>query len=298
MPQTERDLQSIWSFIDNVSFTQGYVDAAGIKTRYINAGPKDAPVVVMVHGMGGTWENFIGNLAEFSKTFNTYAFDLMGHGYSEKPDRVYEIEGYVAQLEGFLEALSLKKVSLFGLSIGGWISTKFTIRHPEMVDKLIVMSAWGRPRAETVVTKQSEEGMNKVLEQRLQSVRTPSLEGINKVFETLIADPKDRMRDLLTLRLRVYQQEGMVSAMKNVFTGISPEYWDANMLTDEDLKSVSRPTMVMACVDNEDLFLKMAYEYKALIPGVEWFEILGASHWPQWETADVVNEAAINFYTS
>ena len=52
----------------------------------------------------------------------------------------------------------------------------------------------------------------------------------------------------------------------------------------------------MAYVDHEDMFLKMAYEYKALIPGVEWFEILGASDWPQWETADVVNKAAIEFF--
>lgn len=296
MSSTERDLRSIWAFMDQVAFTQGFVDAGGIRTRYINAGPKDAPVVVMVHGMGGTWENFTGNVAEFSKHFNTYAYDLTGHGYSDKPAKVYDIAGYVEQLEGFLAALNLTKVSLFGLSIGGWVSTKFTIRHPEMVDKLIVMSAWGRPRVAAVETEQSREGMQKVLEQRLESVRNPTFEGIDKVFETLIADPKDRMQDLLTLRLRVYQQDGMVDAMANVFAGISPEHWNKNMLTDEDLKSVSVPTMVMACVDNEDSFLKMAYEYKALIPGVEWFEILGASHWPQWETAEVVNKAAIDFY--
>lgn len=298
MPEEKRDLRSIWSFMDNIAFTQGYADADGIRTRYINAGPKDASVVVMIHGMGGTWENFIGNVAPLSEKFNVYAYDLAGHGYSDKPDKVYDVECHIAQLKGFLKAMNLSRVSLFGLSLGGWVSTKFTIRHPEMVDKLIVMSAWGRPRSPTVETQKSKEGMSKVLEQRLQSVRNPSFEGIDKVFETLIADPEDRMQDLLTLRLRVYQQDGMVTAMKNVFQGISPEYWDKNMLTDEELKSVSRPTMVMACIDNEDSFLKMAHEYKALIPDIEWFEILGASHWPQWETADIVNKAAIRFYTS
>lgn len=294
MSETDRDLRSIWAYMDKVAFTQGYVDAAGTNTRYVNAGPKDAPVVVMIHGMGGTWENFTANFAEFSKHYNTFAYDLKGHGYSSKPNNVYDIEGYVEQLEGFLKALNLQKVSLFGLSIGGWISTKFTIRHPEMVDRLIVMSAWGRPRE--VETPESEERMKEALVHRLKSVENPSFEGIDKVFETLIADPKDRMQDLLTLRLRVYQQEGMVEAMKNVFMGISPEYWNKNTLTDEDLKSVSRPTLVIACVDNEDVFLKMAYEYKELIPGVEWFEVLGASHWPQWETADEVNNAAIRFF--
>lgn len=292
MAETERDLRSIWAFLDRMPFTQGYVDAGGIKTRYVNAGPKDAPVVVMVHGMGGTWENFIANFAAFAKHFNTYAYDLVGHGYSDKPDRVHDVAAHVAQLEGLVKAFNLSRISLFGLSIGGWVATRFTILHPEIVHRLVVMSAWGRPQQET--PGQSAR-MQEVLAQRLKSVEQPTYESIDKVFETLIADPKKRMQDLLALRLRVYQQEGMVQTMRNVFMGISPEYWNRNVLTDEDLKSVSRPTMIIACVDNPDPFLKMAYEYKALIPGVEWCEVLGASHWPQWETADQVNDAAIRF---
>lgn len=294
MSEEKRDLRSIWSFLDNVAFTQGYVDAAGIKTRYINAGPKDAPVVVMLHGMGGTWENFTGNFAEFSKHYNTYAYDLMGHGYSEKPSRTYDVEGYVTQLEGFLKALNLTKINLFGLSLGGWVSTKFTSRYPEMVEKLVVMSAWGRIR-KNHTEEDHKKGMA-ILGHRMKSVEDPSFERIDRIFDNLIADPNNRMRDLLTLRLRVYQQDGMVPAMKNVFEGIMPESWAKNVLTDEELKGIKVPTLVMACPDSDDEFLVMAHEYKSLIPGIEWFEVRGASHWPQWETADKVNEAAIKFY--
>lgn len=295
MSDTERDLRSIWALLDHVEFTQSYVDAGGTRTRYVNAGPKDAPVVVMVHGMGGTWENFIGNFAEFSKHFNTYAYDLMGHGYSDKPDQVYGANQYVGQLEEFLKALNIKKVNLFGLSMGAWTSTLFASRHPEMVDKLVIMSAWGRPQPER--SEADKAAMKKVLEQRLESVENPTFEAIDTVFETLIHDPKDRMQDLLTLRLRVYQQDNMVQTMKNVFMGVGPAYND-NLVTDEVLKGIKVPSMVMACVDNEDIFLEHGRQYRALIPGVEWFEILGASHWPQWETADMVNEAAIKFIKS
>lgn len=296
MSETERDLRSMWAFLDNVAFTQGYADAGGTRTRYVNAGPKDAPVVVMIHGMGGTWENFIGNFAEFSKHFNTYAYDLMGHGYTDKPNQVYDANAYVGQLEGFLEAMNIEKVNLFGLSMGGWTSTLFTARHPEKVEKLLVMSAWGRPQPKP--TEEQQAKLKEVLGQRLKSVENPTFEGIDKVFETLIADPKMRMQDLLAVRLRVYQQENMVQTMKNVFMGIGPEHYNQNLVTDEILKSISRPTMLMACVDNPDIFLDMAYEYKELIPDVEWVEILGASHWPQWETKEIVNEAAIKFFKS
>jgi pimeloyl-ACP methyl ester carboxylesterase len=296
MTEAKRDLRSIWAFLDNVAFTQAYVDAGGIRTRYINAGPKDAPVVVMIHGMGGSWENFTANFGEFSKHFNTYAYDMKGHGYSAKPDEVHDVESHLAHLEGFLAALKLTKVNLFGLSLGGWVSTKFTIRHPEMVEKLIVMSAWGRPRE--APTPEVIEMMKKGRGERMKAVENPTYEAIDAVFAGLIEDPADRMQDLLALRLRLYQQPGMVKTMSNVFGGLEDGYWQKNQLSDDELKSVSRPTMVMACIDHEDMFLKMAFEYKALIPGVTWFEILGASHWPQWETADKVNNAAIDFFKS
>lgn len=296
MSSDNRDLRSIWAQLDNVAFTQGYVDAGGVKTRYVNAGPKDAPVVIMIHGMGGTWENFIGNFPVLAQHFNTYAFDLVGHGYSEKPDRVHDVNAYVAQLKGFIDAFGFDKVSLMGLSIGGWTSTKFTITYPELVEKNLVMSAWGRPRGD--MTPEMHKTGKAILADRLKAVDEPSFEAMDKVFSELIAKPEDRMSDFLTLRLRVYQQEGMSKVMRNVFAGISPEGYERNMLDDDALKSVNRPTMVIATPDFPDLFLKNAHEYKALIPGLEWAEVLGASHWPQWEVADQVNKIAVEFFQS
>jgi len=294
MTQQEPDLRSIWSYLDNVAFTQGYVDAGGVRTRYVQAGPKDAPALVMVHGMGGSWENFIANVAVHAQHFNTFAFDLLGHGYTDKPDRVYAVEDYVAQLKGFIAAMGLKQVNLLGLSIGGWTTTKFTIRYPELVIKQMVLSAWGRPRS--VETPETIALLQQALVHRLKAVDEPSWQAINEVFDSLIAKPEDRMLDLLTFRLRVYRQPGMSKTMRNVFAGVSPAVWDKNMLTDEELKSVSRPTMVVGCVDNPDVFLKMAYEYKALIPNVQWAEVLGASHWPQWERADDINRISLGFF--
>lgn len=296
MSNSETDLKSIWSHLDTLAFTQGYVDAAGVKTRYVNAGPKDAPVVVMIHGMGGSWENFTANFPVFAQHFNTYAFDLVGHGYSEKPDRVHDVTAYVAQLKGLIEAFGHKKVNLFGLSIGGWTSTRFTVENPDMVDKNIVMSAWGRPRG-NVTPEQHEKGMA-IRADRLAAVDNPTFEAMDKVFSELIADPKDRMKDLLTLRLRIYLQEGMPEVMRNVFEGVSPEGWTRNELNDEALKSISRPTMVIATPDFPDMFLANALEYKKLIPNLVWKEVFGASHWPQWEVADEVNKIAIEFYNS
>lgn len=294
MSQSEPDLRSIWSFLDNVPFRQGFVDAGGVRTRYIQAGEPDAPPLVMVHGMGGSWENFIGNVGALSKRFHVTAFDLLGHGYSAKPDQVYQVKDYVRQLGDFLDAMDLKRVNLLGLSIGGWVSTRFTIEHPDRVEKLMVLSAWGRPRPNE--SPESRQAGLAELAKRLKAVDEPSFEAMDKVFAGLIANPKDRMQDLLALRLRLYRQAGMPTVMRNVFEGISPGVWEQNMLSDEDLKRVSRPTMVVACVNHPDVFLKNAQEYRALIPGVQWKELTYASHWPQWEEAEELNRTCIEFF--
>lgn len=296
MSNPEPDLRSIWSHLDNLEFRQGYIDAAGIRTRFVQAGPADAPPLVMVHGMGGSWENFIANFAEHAKHFNTVAFDLVGHGYSAKPDQVYQVRDYVRQLGGVIDAFGFSKVHLLGLSIGGWTSTRYTIENPDRVEKLLVLSAWGRPRPNE--TPESRALMMAELAKRLKAVDEPTYEAMDEVFAGLIARPEDRMQDLLAFRLRIYRQEGMPKVMRNVFAGIAPGVWEENMLTDDDLRSVSRPTMVVACVGHPDIFLKNAMEYKALIPGVEWHELHYASHWPQWEEADELNRISIGFFAS
>lgn len=288
------DLLSIWSFLDNVAFTQGYVDAAGYKTRYINAGPKDAPVVVMIHGMGGSWENFTANFAAFSKHFNTFAYDLVGHGYTAKPDKVIDVNVYVEQLKGFVDAFELKDLHLFGLSMGSWTSLKFTLKYPELVAKNIIMSSWGRPRG--FITPEMKKAGEQILVDRLKSVDEPSYEAIDKVFDGLIHNPSQRMKDLVTLRLRLYQQEEMPKSMRNIFEGVSYENWDRLVFTDDELRSLTGPTMILPCVDFPDLFLKTAHEYKELIPDLVWVPVKGASHWPQWEEADFVNEESIKFF--
>lgn len=296
MSELQPDLRSIWSFLDNIEFKQGYVDAAGIRTRYVQGGRPDAPAVVMVHGIGGSWENFIANFAAHAQHFNTFAFDLVGHGYSAKPDQVHDVDAYVAQLKGFIEAMGLEKVNLLGLSVGGWTASKFSARYPDLVNRLVVLSAWGRPREEE--PEESKATIQAQIAERLKSVDEPTIERMDQVFAQLIARKEDRMQDLLALRLRLYQQEGMPKTMRNVFAGLSPQYYSKNALSDEELMSISCPTMVMACVNHPDVFLKNAYEYKALIPNLSWVELGRASHWPQWEEADEVNRRTISFLRS
>ena len=76
--------ESIWSSLRGVSFSQGWLDAGGIRTRYIASGKSDAPVLVLLHGTGGHAEAYVRNLKAHGSHFRTYAIDLLGHGWTDK----------------------------------------------------------------------------------------------------------------------------------------------------------------------------------------------------------------------
>ena len=110
--------RSIWGHLMRTSFQQGWVDVAGVRTRYVQAGPADAPAVVMLHGTASSWECFSANLHQHSKHFNCYAIDMVGSGLTDKPDYDYEIPVYVAHVRGFMAAMNIKRASLIGVSLG------------------------------------------------------------------------------------------------------------------------------------------------------------------------------------
>lgn len=288
---SNENYQSIWTHLMDAPFRQDYVDAGGVKTRYVNAGPKDAPKLIMLHGMGGSWENCFANFPEHAKYFDTYAIDMLGHGFTDKPDRLMTTAEYVNHVKNFMDAMGIEKASFVGLSLGSWVSTKLAAKYPERVEKVSMLSAWGRLIAKPDVNSPFFREGNK---NRLAAAMNPTWERMEKIFEGLIAKPEQRLPDLLGLRMKIYAQPGMGKAMENIFNGL--EYsWGDGYVTDEEARSIKCPYLIYATVDHEDIFLACAYEYAKLIPNNRLVELKGASHWPQWEALEEFNRINLEF---
>lgn len=72
----------------------------------------------MLHGTSGTWETFCANIPVLSQHFNCYAIDMIGSGFTGKPDVDYEIPVYVAHLDDFMRTVGLTHASFIGVSRG------------------------------------------------------------------------------------------------------------------------------------------------------------------------------------
>jgi len=96
--------------------------------------------LVLVHGFGNEahiWDDFAPVVAPH---YRTVAVDLRGHGDSDRdPERRYDYEHHVADLEAVTDALGIERLVLVGHSFGGRTSTFFAAKHPERMAGLVIV---------------------------------------------------------------------------------------------------------------------------------------------------------------
>ncbi len=126
------------------AFEYQSVSLHGHDIAYRMAG--DGPNVLLIHGMAGssrTWRAVMPRLAEECRVI---APDLMGHGESAKPTADYSLGGFAAMLRDLLGALDIDQVTVVGQSLGGGIAMQLAYQHPELAERLVLVSSGGLGR--------------------------------------------------------------------------------------------------------------------------------------------------------
>ncbi len=109
-------------------------------THYELCGPDSGQSVVLIHGFSVPYFVFDPTFNFLvSAGFRVLRYDLFGRGFSDRPYTRYNLELFVNQLKDLLCALNIKRVNLIGLSMGGAISSAFTVSFPESVRRLILI---------------------------------------------------------------------------------------------------------------------------------------------------------------
>jgi Predicted hydrolases or acyltransferases (alpha/beta hydrolase superfamily) len=110
----DKDYSSIWLSLCELEFTQQFVTIGDVRTRIMTTGDRGKPALVFLHGTGGHWEAFSRVIGRLSEHFFCIAYDMVGNGFSSKPDYPYEIKVYVDHLIGVLDHFGVEKASLIG----------------------------------------------------------------------------------------------------------------------------------------------------------------------------------------
>lgn len=121
-----------------------YRTVLGQRLRLRDSGPRDAPVLILLHGFGSsleTWEHWARPL---SARYRVIRLDLPGFGLTgPDPTGNYSDERTLTVIAGLMDQLHLSRATLIGNSLGGRFAWQFAARHPQRVDRLVLISPDG-----------------------------------------------------------------------------------------------------------------------------------------------------------
>jgi len=116
----------------------------GLSIFYREAGPKDAPTLLLLHGLPSSSRMFEPLFARLSDRYHLVAPDYPGFGHSDAPDAKsfgYTFNKIASVTEHFTEALGLTRYTLYMQDYGGPVGFRMALSHPERVEALIVQDA-------------------------------------------------------------------------------------------------------------------------------------------------------------
>ena len=121
------------------------IQTGAFKTNYHDVGEGDP--VFMIHGSGPgvtAWANWRLVIPELAKHHRVIAPDMAGFGFTERlDDYEYTMENWVQHAIDLMDALGIEKAHLVGNSFGGGLAIALAIKHPERVNRLLLMGAAG-----------------------------------------------------------------------------------------------------------------------------------------------------------
>jgi pimeloyl-ACP methyl ester carboxylesterase len=123
-----------------------WIEIDGRRVNYVDygEGSPDLHPVVLIHGLGGCWQNWLENIRAIAATGRrVLALDLPGFGYSEMPDGEISISGYGRVVNSLCDQLDTGEVVLVGHSMGGFTACETAIQFPARVERVVLISAAG-----------------------------------------------------------------------------------------------------------------------------------------------------------
>ena len=283
------EYESIWSDLQGVPFSQGYLDAGGIRTRYLRAGDPARPVLLLLHGSGGHAEAYVRNLEAHAEHFWTWSIDMLGHGYTDKPGHPLEVRHYVRHEITVLDAIGADRANISGESLGGWVAARAAVDHPDRVDRLVLNTAGG--------SRADPEVMRRIITLSMAAAENPAWETVAARIKWLMSDKSKDYDDLVASRHRVYRQPGFGAAKRDIRALQDPEIRARNLLGPAEYGAITAPTLVLWTSDDPTADVAEGRRIASMIPGARFEVISPAAHLATMERPDLTTAMILRFLT-
>jgi 2-hydroxymuconate-semialdehyde hydrolase len=258
----------------------------GISTNYHDYG--EGEPVVLLHGSGpgvSAWANWRLTLPELAKEFRALAPDVVGFGYTDRPDGFkYGLDAWVDHIIGFIEAVNVGRVSLLGNSMGGALALALTIRRPDLINKVAMMGSVGVPF-------QITPGLDQVWGY------TPSIENMRAILDIFAYNRNLVNDELAELRYQASIRPNWQESFSAMFPAPRQQAVDAMVSSDEDIRQIDKDVLLIHGRDDRIIPLATSLRLLELLPRAQLHVFGQCGHWTQIEHAATFSRLVRDFFS-
>ena len=250
--------------------------AAGIRTNYHDVGAGHP--LLLIHGSGpgvSAWANWRLVMPELARQARVIAPDMVGFGFTDRldltqPGQRYDMDTWVRQAVGLLDALSIEKTDLVGNSFGGALALALTIRHPQRVRRLVLMGSVG-------VSFPITAGLDAVWGYEA------SFENMRRIMDVFAWDRRLVNDELARMRYEASIQPGFQESFSAMFPAPRQRWVDAMTSSEKDIRALPHHTLVVHGREDQVIPLTTSQTLAAWIPRSQLHVFGQCGHWTQIE---------------
>ena len=244
-----------------------YIDINDIKIYYETYG--EGEPLLLLHGNGGSIENFFLQIPEFSKYFKVIALDSRAQGRSTDSDKEISYSLMASDMAALIDKLNLGSVDVVGWSDGGIIGIELAYAYPDKIKKLVTIGA-------NYSTKNYEANNDHIRMDSQDTLVIRSRKIAEKYKNTLERlSPNPEKIPEIRRKLKTLMEE-------------HPNF------TEKQLEKIKTPTLVIVG-DHDIISLDHTVSLFASLPHAELFVIPGATHIVPVEQPGLLNSVIIRF---
>jgi pimeloyl-ACP methyl ester carboxylesterase len=281
------------------TFEHKYADVNDIRLHYVTAGK--GKLIMFLHGFPEFWYEWNKQLTEFGRDYEAVAPDMRGYNLSSKPADVaqYRIKYLIEDVRALAEHLGHKKFVLVAHDWGGGVAWPFAIRHPEYLEKLIIINA---PHPVIFIRELHDNPAQQKASQYILVHRTPKAEEILSrnnyalLASNLLEDGLKQgyfTEEDKKAYIEAWSQPGALTGGLNYYRathlGSFTGETDDSLSADPALFTVAVPTLVIWGEKDKYLLTGNLGGLEKYVPDLTIKRIPDGSHWVIHEKPGLVN---------